>query len=1212
MTDRRPESIKPESVNPEYKQAVQAQSQAAHPKYTRLVSANAGSGKTRVLVDRVSRILLSDTAPEKILCLTYTKAAASEMQARLFDTLGEWSVMPAEALKDKLQALLGTDRDLPDLKTARALFAKALETPDGLKVQTIHAFCERIVSRFPIESGILPGFEPLDDSDMRVLQDRVKQALLQACAEQADGPLNQALQTLAVEKADQTLDSLFEWMGSNGDKIQIWAQTGLGPLAEILGIDARATVEDAGHRAWTEFDPNTRRAKAAELGESPSVTDQKIARKMLDAFDFDISEPQSPTQTPVQMSVQTPIVATGQTVSKNVARRSTEAFLIYAQAFLTQSGDLRKKITTQQALPSVQNFFAPDGAEVTRVMQALQNIRSAHCLEMTRAVFVLAQDYTKRFEAFKRLDRRLDFSDQILLVRDLLINSEVSDWVRYKLDGGVEHILLDEAQDTAPTQWEIIDALAEPFFQDSPERMKHVPRTLFAVGDEKQSIYSFQGAEPEKFLDKIQYYTASHLDVRGKSQQVRMRMSFRSAPEILKFVDQIFVKEQGRQRMFDPARHPPASDLDGHTAHRSDSGRVEFWPLAFKPDIEKEREAWDTRPVNALASGDQREQLALGLARTIKHWLADKTPIFDRDLKTTRPMKAGDILILVCQRNAFFDAIIRNLKAEGVAVAGADRLKLKDSIAVQDLLALARFVLLPTDDLSLAEVLKSPLFGFDEAALFDVATRRDQNSLWQTLRTRRPETAARLSELILYSRRLAPYEFFARVLATLNAAGISLTQCFYQRLGMEAKDALEAFLSIALSHQRQNAPSLQHFITHFERDDPILKREMDTVSAGLGQVRVMTVHGAKGLEAPVVFLPDTTQVPTLRGPLTAIGTESGDGGFVLSGASAIRPTALEPYIEARKARDMQEYMRLLYVAMTRAESRLIICGYQDGRKTVGYSEGAWYQEVERAFAGLTTETIETPFGEGLAFGAGAAPLPSAVQTGQPKTDIDIPDWARQAAPSESLPYQRVTPSHLLVEDNQASAPVRSPLNHQAEIRYGRGVLIHKLLEILPDIEKTRREAIGRAYLSLHIQDKDDSERKALQIDTILAEVMAVLNAPEFSEIFGIGSRAEVSLAGRAKTLPKTLYLNGQIDRLCVTDENVYIVDYKSNRPPPKSPAGVAPLYLAQMAAYRELAREIYPDKAIVCALLWTDGPDLMVLDDFQLDEALTQVKRLLT
>lgn len=873
-----------------YIAAVTAQQRAADPSGTRLASANAGSGKTRVLVDRVSRILLQKIPPEKILCLTYTKAAASEMQRRLFEKLGEWSVMEAEKLIAKLHELLGSAAHTVDLGDARRLFAQALETPEGLKVQTIHAFCERVLSRFPIEAGILPGYEPIEDAEMRVIRDEVRDDILREAAANPMDQLNRVIQHLTAKKADQTLDDLFRWMAGSPDKIDGWSEAGgVEFLASELDLPDDADADTIMANAWVSGDIDTIRCLAADLLDSSSKTDSKTGETILSACNM---------------------------------VDSTEAFLTYASAFLTQAGSPRKSVATKQASPQAQNFFAVNGPETIRILQAVEQAKAASCLAMTRAVLTVAEIYTERFALAKRRRRGLDFNDQIILVRNLLHRSEVSDWIRYKLDGGIEHILVDEAQDTSPLQWEIIDALAEPFQQDNSDRKTHHPRTLFAVGDEKQSIYSFQGAEPEQFLRKIQYYAGTQ-----GIADIRMRMSFRSAPEILQAVDAVFVDNGGVLRMFNDEDYPPASDLIRHTARRIDSGQVDLWPAVSKPDKEDEKEPWDTTPVDARGKSDAREQLADKIASTIEQWLKQGEPVFDRNVGETRPMSAGDILILVRQRNDFFDAVIRNLKGYGVPVAGADRLVLKDSIAVMDMLSLARFVLLPSDDLSLAEVLKSPLFGFDDDDLFAVAAKRGDLSLWQSVKAKRPDIAGVLKNIINYSRRFAPYEFFARVLDIVDADEKSFAKRIYKRLGLEAKDALEAFLARALTHQRQGSPSLQHFVQIFAQDDQELKREMD---AGSGQVRVMTVHGAKGLEAPVVILPDTTQVPRARTSIIPV-----KDGFAIPATAKQTPTALEPYKEVVKAKDMQENLRLLYVAMTRAESRLVICGYkQIGRAHV--------------------------------------------------------------------------------------------------------------------------------------------------------------------------------------------------------------------------------------------------------------------------------------
>ena len=1152
----------------EYKAAVKAQHEAANPAASRLASANAGSGKTRVLVDRVSRILIQGVPPEKILCLTYTKAAASEMQSRLFKTLGEWSILKDDKLDSELVKLMGNNDHGVSLKTARQLFAKALETPEGLKVQTIHAFCERILARFPIEAGILPGFEPLDDADMVLLRESVRKQIYKEAANDDTGGLNQALRVLTSAKAEQTLDTLFKWMALNEEKIRRWdAAGGTKPLVEYLGLELPVTpVNELKRQGWQRAPTSQITQAASEMLGSSSSGDVTRAERMLEAFTID-----------------DPVLAWDQ----------------YSAVFQKSKKDGPiKTIVTQQAGEFAQLFFSNDpkdgyDSERERVLRLVEKIKSTESLTFTEAFLTIAREFTRRFKHAKHVRRGLDFSDQIILVRDLLKRKDVSDWIRYKLDGGIEHVLLDEAQDTSPEQWEIINSLAEPFTQDNPDRNSKYPRTLFAVGDEKQSIYSFQGAEPERFLGEIRKYSEEH-----GAQAIRMKMSFRSAPEILQFVDQIFVENKVIQHMFDVNDYAPASDLIRHTANRKDHGRVDIWPAVDRPESEIDKDPWDTRPVDSLSKFDAREQLANAIAIQIRDWIKNQKPIFDRDLDTTRPVQAGDVLILVRQRSDFFDAVIRNLKTEGVAVAGADRLKLKDAIVVKDLLSLARFTLLPSDSLSLAEVLKSPLFGFNDEALFEVAAQRGQITLWRALQDKKPKLATQFKEIIKSSSRYAPYEFFTRVLDMADPQGIILKRRVFERLGLEAKDAVEAFLARALAHQRQSSPSLEHFVQSFVQDEQELKRDMD---GGTGEVRVMTVHGSKGLEAPIVFLPDTTQVPTAGETIIKV-----DGhGFALPPCAAQTPEALKLCKEAMKAKRLQEYLRLLYVAMTRAESRLIICGYKTGQKIGKVTGGSWYKHAQAAFEGLITNVVQTPFGDGLSFGRGATPVTEPKTKAQGENSTALPPWISSAAPLEGRTKRRVTPSHLLAPPPSNDMPVRSPLSQDNETRFARGNLIHKLLEILPDVAPEKRRAAAQNILAGH-------NLSAANQDQIADEVFAVLDNSEFSDIFAPGSRAEISLAGSPKTLPPNIYLNAQIDRISVTDERVYIIDYKSNRPPPKTQDGVADIYWGQMAAYRELAREIYPSHAIVSALLWTDGPSLMVLDDKRLDVALTQIAALPT
>lgn len=1139
--------------------ASHAQRMAADPSGTRLAAANAGSGKTRVLVDRVSRILLGGTEPEDILCLTYTKAAASEMQERLFATLGGWSVLDDEALRADLTNLFGQSPDtlIPPVKLpkARELFAKALETPEGLKVQTIHAFCERILSRFPIEAGILPGFEPLDDVEMAVLRQDVETQILREGMDRPEGEVAVALRHLTLERADKSLDELFQWMAFNPQKISMWQAQGLDDLVAHLKLGEERDPLKIAETVWKRLVRVDMQSVSAAL-KTGGANDVKRAA----IFDQALASPDA-----------------------------LSSLQCLTGIYFTQAGSIRSKFYDAKSHDLAKDWIDTHSLDI---MEADDAIKASHIFALTESVFHIALRYAELYRDAKHRARGLDYSDQILFVRRLLENSEAADWVRYKLDGGIKHILLDEAQDTSPEQWDIINILAEPFFQPHPDDDPKRPRTLFAVGDEKQSIYGFQGARPEQFLTEIRRHSEH------ATTDIRMAMSFRSTQDVLNVVDAVLFDCGALQAMFDAGEFPPASDEVRHVAHRDDRGLVELWPVTPPPAALEENEPWDTTPVDATGEGHQIEVLSKEIARTVKSWIDEKQSIFDRVLNRTRPVQPQDFLILVRRRGPLFESIIRQLKSHEIPIAGADRLKLSEAIIVKDLIALSRVCLLPSDDLSLAETLKSPLFGFDDNALMDVAIDRE-DTLLEALKDRAPDTYAVLITFIRLSQSLTPFDFYARVLDTKDPIGHSMRERFYKRLSMEARDALEAFLHQALEHQTRTAPNLQTFLNAFSQGDVEIKREQDS---SVSEVRVMTVHGAKGLESPIVILPDTTNTPTLREVLL---TDDKDG--------QVWSKAGVPYVEAMKeaakSRMDQEQLRLLYVAMTRAESRLIICGPHVGRANAKLKSGCWYDWVKRGLEALNAKAYDAPFTRevdgklvtGLRYGS----LPEAYLDSEAKEQdevIELPVWILTAAAPEGR-RRRVTPSHLLSHP-PIKIGVRSPGAVADPYLFRRGNLTHKLLEVLPEIPVVRRRDTAVKILSGY------TDITAEFSGQILEEVFAVLEHPDFAYIFAPGSRAEVSLAGSAKTLPDGLYLNAQIDRLCVTPDSVTIVDYKSNRPPPKDPQDVSDLYLGQMAAYRELAREIYPGRIISCALLWTDGPHLMALPNALLDDALRKVAAL--
>lgn len=1166
--------------------ATERQRAAADPATDAFVIANAGTGKTKVLVDRVTRLLLRDAKPDRILCLTYTKAAASEMQERLFTQLGDWSVTDDEALAAAIEKVTGTAPPKDDLAKARRLFARALETPGGLKVQTIHAFCERIVRQFPVEAGAPTGFRVLEEAEAARLASDARAEAARAAMADPDGPAAEAFRILAERVDDMTAESLFKEIVAKRVKLNA-ALTALG------GYEG---------------------ARAAAFGRleiEPDLTAARIKQALWDALPRDALQR---AHSALSAGGKTDVKCAEALNALFAAPDADAAFEALLAACLTGGGDVPARGVgtkgAREACPEIIDLFgdrdAP-GSVTESLLMARDRLARLNCAELTAGVYALADVMIAAFERRKRLMRALDFSDLIEHARQLLTLSDAREWVRYKLDGGIDHILIDEAQDTAPDQWKLVDALTEEFF--AGEGAAELDQTLFAVGDEKQSIYSFQGAQPAKFLEQTQNYIGLAAHAGRRAEQIPMETSFRSSPAILQGVDAVFDGETAAALL--PER-PPGGDIARHMSGRADReercGAVELWPATPVPPEPVEENPW--APVDAPSPDNAQERLAREIAARVKAWLDDGLEVWERG-RGYRAAHAGDVMILMRRRSGFFYEVIRQLKGAGVEVAGADRLKLTGQQAVRDLLSLARFALLPEDDLSLGETLKSPLFHpcnadappIDDNALFDLCHPRETYaSVWSALQdtgdSRLTEAKSVLGEVLATVGVATPFAFFSNLLNRLGPEGQSFRKRILRRLGPEAEDAIDEFLSRALSHEGADAPSLQRFVCEMEADSSDVKREL---LPGQQAVRVMTVHGSKGLESPVVILPDTTQTPKNRG----LGLMKDEAcGYLFSPYKSEDAGPAGELREAQEQRDYGEYLRLLYVAMTRAQDRLVVCGYRHGRrgKEGGpteegrIDEDSWYRLVETGLLRAEAEPVDTPLGDGLRLGETERTI--ARET-PPETAAPLPGWiAAPAAPPERR-AQSVAPSRL-GEDEAAGTerPGFSPLEDETGLRYRRGNLIHKLLELLPEIEPERRDGAAEAWLDR--QPDLDAQARA----DIRASVFGVLDDPAFAKVFGPGSKAEVAIVGESPELPTGQSINGQIDRLVVTDSEILIVDYKTNRPPPAKAEDADPAYIRQLAAYRAVLRGIFPGRAISCALLWTESGTLMELPAAMLDVAL--------
>jgi ATP-dependent helicase/nuclease subunit A len=1101
------------------------------------VSASAGTGKTQVLTARVLRLLLDEVPPEQILCVTFTKAAAAEMAQRIYATLAGWVSMADAELYAFLHGYLQTQDARDKMERARTLFARTLEARGGLKIQTLHSFCQSLLTRFPLEAGIAPGFATLDERTDMHLQSEALDSEIARAFNQSDRRFLDDLAWLSVRAADDHL------------------------LKAIRAFTAAlAKIDPAGRLTADGIEPRVRTVLGLPLSGTANDVLQNAA--MDGALDQDNLWH---------------IVKIWMQGGKQVAGHATHLkiwldmpvpanFSELMRAFFTAVGSVRadSKVTDTDTRRLDPELILKIGNAQQQIDAIVTKRRLFEIAEQSSAALRLSWSVLQTMQQTKNALGLVSFNDLIGKVADLL-GAGGNDWVRHKLDDRISHVLVDEAQDTNADQWAILNALTDDFFSGAGARKND--RSIFVVGDFKQSVFSFQGADPKTYLAEQPKLAQRVEDGGAEFRALDLDTSFRSAPAVIDFVNEAITA-------LGPENLGSADGFELHRAHRSTAGgEVCLWPLNPKnqSDIDPgdlraslERD-WDEKPERATATK---------IALKIKSWLSPQSP---ERLRGQR-IRPQDIMVLVRKRGIIAQALVSDLKSMDVAVAGADRMKLGEQLAVQDLLAGARFCLQPEDDLTLAGFLKSPFFNWTEEQVFDLAWPRGPGqSLWTALRTHDTslagQTVRRLLDMLSASDTATPFRFFAEILERDGGRA-----ALFSRLGMEVDDPVTALLDAALAFEQDHAPSLQAFVAWMDEDDSELKRDPDTPR---NEVRVMTVHGAKGLEAPIVILADSHLVPASREQVTVID----NGSEKLPVWVARKEMRVGPVAAARmqqRADALQEYWRLFYVAITRARDRLYFAGWEP------YSNPAsltWYQLAQSAFDRLDASTGED--GTRRFALAGNEPARAAVD-GMDTPVTVLPDWALTPAPDEPVPPRPLTPSLLGGETLLIADP---PLDRQAAAQ-ARGTVLHKLLELLPQIPVSDR---ARAAVSILAHSGEPAETHA----ALLAEVDSVLSDAAFADVFGPQSLAEVPVTA---VMGGTV-LSGQIDRLAVTGAQVLVVDYKTTARPPAAPSEVADVYLRQMAAYRLALRQIYPDHQIVCALLWTATPVLMPLPDDLLDAA---------
>ena len=1102
-----------------------------NPQDSVFVSANAGAGKTSLLTNRVLALLLHGVPPSKILCLTFTNAAAAEMANRVQSELGNWVMASDEALATKITHL-NLIPDVHTLSRARSLFAQVLESPEGVRIQTLHGLCQSLLRRFPVEAGISPHFSIMDTRTEQEIMHEARQRLFTR-AQSHDQALRDAIQTLTQSQGEESFRQLLETIIRNRRAIlplfsgHTRTETATALVWNLLNVTQGSTIETLidTHFSYTDNNIATLRAIAAQLlsGE-PKPTDAK----------------------------------TGQGLATWLEKQSTRASIIadYIPIFLTAENTPRKKIYTNAALTDA-TLIDSLMTEQARVL-TYANAANAHAIATrTGHMLTIADALLSLYTSLKTSRALMDYEDLIMSAVDLLGRQDVIPWVLYKLDGGIDHLLVDEAQDTSPEQWSIIDALTGEFF--SGQGRAEQDRSLFVVGDEKQSIFSFQGADPRE-LGKARERFVSLITAAGKkAHTVELTRSFRSTGSVLQAVDAVFAHPAAREGL------TYSNSGIFHILHRDAPGMVELWP-PFLREKKEDAESQDTISTNI--------KLARSLADTIKDWL--DTGLMLESKK--RPVQPGDIMILVRTRSRFVDPLVRALKRNGVPVSGHDRMKLQSNLAIQDLIACGQCILLPEDDLTLAALLKSPLFALTEHELFQLAHNREKQSLWERLQSLHSlnETTAHayslLTDLRARADYISPFELYSYLLE--NRAGRARIT---GRMGEEYHDPLDEFLGLALQYERAHTPSLQgfiHWLTASKNDE--IKRDMEQVQ---NCVRILTVHASKGLEAPIVILPDTTKKPESKNTLL---WHEGQG-FRLPfwpGDSKSDDPFCASLRQTRKATDMGEYRRLLYVALTRARDRLYICGAANAQKV---SEESWYDLIHTGLSQIAIP-FQLPWGDGYRLGDMPDISDHENVDLYPSQIAPEFDYLSRPAPSDPVPPQPLAPSRLAGEEPAAA----SPLN--ALGLYTRGTIIHQLLQYLPQAPAAERARLAKKLT----QTLPEAER-----DATISEVMRVITHPDHAFLFTPQALAEVPVAGLVTVSGRKVAVSGQIDRLHIGEEAIWIVDFKSNHTPPST---IPTSYIRQLRLYQLLLQQIYPKKRIVCALLWTATATISTVPQSLLDE----------
>ncbi|MFT6346281.1 MAG: ATP-dependent helicase/nuclease subunit A [Myxococcota bacterium] len=1098
------------------------QNSASNPSNCAFVSASAGSGKTKVLTDRVLRLLLSGARPSKILCLTFTKVAATQMQNRIFRELENWAIWDEETLKNHLKKFTSHDPSIREIKTAKKLFAELLDDDFGLQISTIHSFCQGIIKQFPIEAKTAPNFSIISEQQENQLLLDARKAILEKAL--IDSDLAMRI-NLICSKLNETsfLDISFELIKERQKLSKLKEKYfGIDGVIDEIFKEVQIGKEENEKTTFIGFinDQNWQKDDLINLCQGTEIKNGEIIIKF--------------ATNPDEINLQT-----------------------YLQVFLTAVNEPRKSLVLKPI--QKQNPLANDLMlfEQERILLFLEKINNVNIAVSTSALLNVVDKIIEKYEVLKNQNGYLDYNDLIIKTNSLLENSSAREWVKYKLDGSFEHILIDESQDTNHSQWDIVKIITEEFFagQGLQENDGELARSIFIVGDEKQSIYSFQGADPDIFAN-IFYFYQNQLSLIGKEfLNIELCSSFRSMPAILQTVDKVFAKPELKDSI-----STLAQKIEHHSIKDHHCGKVELLPVVKIKTLEKEEKNYRWK-LDFEVKEEQKAQeiLAQIIAKKIKGFFDKKKFLACKN----RFAQFGDVMILLKERKSNLgNFLIKYLTLENIPVSSADRINLNKNIVVLDLLALAKFILLPNDDLNLACLLKSIFFNFSEEDLLIICDKKNQEktTLFEALKQHDSDLHQDLKNIILQNQdqQFSVYGFFSNFLIKESKQKNVL-----HRYGKEGEEIINQFLKICIDYQDQNVSScLQSFVEFLENSNFQIK--IDSFGQNKNQVFITTIHSAKGLESPIVFLADTVhsaqkQIGNDRSrifwnPINSLPLWSQGKKFDNENIKNIK--------KFERDNSKKEYWRQLYVAMTRAEEELYVCGFSKQK----IDPDCWYEVIKNAIIGEAKEIEDLPIDPEYLSGKGLLVGESFVNNQSPPIiehsleDIRKPSKKNlDKIISKEFSSEVIFPSKVNLDKNQID-------QHQADF----GKTIHKILELLFNL-KIKKPEERRDFVKNYLSNKGLPGEQMVQINRKIYDVFA-----EFSDLLtNEKGRAEVPII--AKIDGKTI--SGKIDRLIIEDNQALIIDFKTGKINPEK-------YQTQMDLYEKALKKLYPEKNIQSQIIW--------------------------